>query len=165
MLVVSDSSPLNVLIRLRLESVLPVLFDRVVIPPAVAEEMSHPNAPTTVREWLAAHPAWLKVEQPSAVDRTLRLDDGEREAISLAIELRADFLLVDDLKARKVAHRAGLAITGTLGILEKASERGLLKLRPALDQLRQTDFTIDPKLIDRALARDARRHHRDAKQT
>ncbi len=57
MLVVSDASPLNVLIRIGLVDVLERLFGRVVIPPVVAREMSHPQTPAVVRDWLANRPS------------------------------------------------------------------------------------------------------------
>ena len=157
MLVVSDASPLNVLIRIELVSILETLFGRVVIPPAVAREMSHPNAPVAVREWLARRPSWIEIREPSATDLSLALDPGECEAICLAMQLGADLLLVDDLKARRVARRLGLAITGTIGILESAAERRLIDLPTALDRLRRTDFSISEDLLRAALRRDAYR--------
>jgi predicted nucleic acid-binding protein len=157
MLVVSDASPLNVLIRIGLIDLLQTLYGRVVIPPAVAREMSHASTPSLVREWLTARPPWLTVHSPSAVDSTIPLHHGEREAICLAMELGADLLLVDDLKARRISKRLGLSITGTLGILESAAERDLINLKTALDRIRQTDFSISDDLLETTLRRDAAR--------
>jgi len=165
MLVVADASPLNVLIRIELIDVLEKLFGRVVIPPAVVKEMSHPNTPRVVREWLAIRPSWLDIRAPSALDTSLGLDPGECEAICLARELRADLLLVDDLRARRAAQRLGLNITGTIGVLELAAGRGLLDLQTALDRIRQTDFSVSDELLDAAIRRAARpgeRRHNDA---
>ena len=156
-LVVSDASPINVLIRIGLVDVLEPLFGRVVIPPAVAREMSHPNTPTVVREWLAKHPPWIEVREPLVLDTGLALDPGECEAICLARQLKAELLLVDDLKARRVARRLGLTITGTIGILESAAEHQLLELADALGRLRQTDFAVSEDLLKAALRRDAER--------
>jgi len=110
-----------------------------------------------VRQWLAGRPAWIEIREPSAIDASLALDPGEREAICLAMELKADLLLVDDLKARHTAQRLGLVVTGTIGVLESAAERRLIDIRAALDRLRQTDFFISDELLDAALRRNAER--------
>jgi len=159
MLVVADASPLNVLIRTGQVELLQALFARVVIPPAVAQEMMHPNAPQAVRDWIAARPSWLSIQQPVKVDGSLNVDPGEREAISLALELRAELLLVDDLKARVAARRVGISIMGTLGVLELAATRSLTELSVAIGKLKTTDFSIDPRLLEQALARDAERRN------
>ncbi len=61
MLVVSDASPLNVLVSIELIHVLPALYQAVVIPDAVADEMSHPQAPDAVQNLIASKPSWLNV--------------------------------------------------------------------------------------------------------
>lgn len=158
MIVVSDASPLNALVRIRCADVLPALFGRVLIPPAVAAELSHSGTPELVRTWLAARPDWLEIRGPLQIDVTLDFDDpGEREAISLALELKADLLLVDDKKARRAATQRGLAITGVVGVLELASARNLLILSDALDRLRGTDFIVADEILQDALRRDGAR--------
>jgi len=54
------------------------------------------------------------------------------------------------------ARRLGLTVTGTLGVLDRAAERGLMELAPAIARLRQSNFRVDPSLLDRLLAADAR---------
>ena len=66
MLVVSDASPVNVLIRIGQINVLPILFKAVVVPTAVAEEMSQPATPQVVRDWLDRPPPWFSVRAPSS---------------------------------------------------------------------------------------------------
>jgi predicted nucleic acid-binding protein len=73
---------------------LPVLFQRVVAPPAVVAELIHTDAPHKVRQWAGSPPSWLEIESPTAVDRSLPLGAGEIEAISLAQELVADAVLI-----------------------------------------------------------------------
>lgn len=157
MIVVSNTSPLNYLILLRKDSVLPALFGSVVAPPAVMAELSHLQAPAVVREWIAHLPSWLKILAPREVDATLDLDLGEREAIALAQELRADRILLDEAKARRVAKECGLKVAGTLAILYESAERGLLDFKQTIAELRGTSFYLDDRLIEAALERLARR--------
>ena len=76
------------------------------------------------------------------------LDPGEAEAIALALQKRADWLLLDERDARRVAKSLGLKVTGVLGILLRARLDGQLpSLREAMDQLRDlADFRISPAL-------------------
>ena len=74
-LIVSDNSPLNLLVRLGLADLLPALFQHVVIPPEVAE-MAHPKAPAEVQTFIAAQPTWLTVQQPTIVLPLPHLDRG-----------------------------------------------------------------------------------------
>lgn len=82
------------------------------------------------------------------------MDAGELEAICLAREIKAAALLVDDRAGRKAAIRCGLAVIGTIGILEEAAARGLLDLPQVMERLRQTNARLDPELIRGALKRD-----------
>lgn len=120
--------------------------------------MSHPSTPDVVRNWITEHHVWLTIQAPSSIDPTLQIDDvGEAEAISLALELKADLLLADDRKARRIARERGLAITGVVGVLELASARNLLNLQDAFDLMRQTDFRVAERILQESLARDASR--------
>ena len=76
-------------------------------------------------------------------------------SISLACEIKADGILIDDAHARRVALQAGFSVIGTVGILEFAANLGLLNLNEALQKLRLTNARIDPKLIADALQREA----------
>ncbi len=118
MLVVSDASPINILIRIGQIEVLPVLFKSVVIPTSVAQEMSRPATPQVVRDWVAHPPAWFTVRMPhSPVSPTELRHRGERDAISLAQEIHADAILLDEEKPRAEARSLGFAVIGTIGIL------------------------------------------------
>src|SRR5256886_3171351 len=119
MIVIADSTPLNYLILIYQADLLPQLFDRVLIPPAVFEELQHQETPDLVRRWIAGPPSWLQVQALRwGPDPTLgHLDPGEREAIGLAEELQADQLLLDDADARREAARRNLPFIGTLGAL------------------------------------------------
>ena len=64
MLVVADTSPLNYLVWIQQETLLPILYDRVVIPPAVYEELQRPETLHVVRQWVAHPPGWLTIQPP-----------------------------------------------------------------------------------------------------
>lgn len=148
MLVVSDATPLNVLIRVGQHQILHLLFGRVVVPPAVIAELSNPRTPEPVRLWVEARPAWIQEVTPKTEGPTeARLGAGEREAIALALELRADYLLVDDWAARQRARGIGIPITGTLGVLKMASEEGLLDIRAVVEDLARIHFRMDPDTL------------------
>lgn len=127
-LAVSDASPLIALNLIDELKLLQGLFSEVLIPPAVAREV----APGVTL------PAWVKtraLQQPMSGE-ILRasLGAGESEAISLAQELRAEWLLLDERAARRLAQGLGLPVAGTLGLLNRAKEKGLLKaVRPHVE--------------------------------
>ena len=156
-LVVSDSGPIRYLVLCGAIQVIPQLYGELVIPGAVAEELTQPETPDAVRVWVQTLPQWASVRKARTTDPATQLGQGEREAIALARELNAAQLLVDDRVARRVATERGLSITGTLGILELAAERRLLELPNALQRLLQTNFRIDAELIRHALERNVPR--------
>jgi predicted nucleic acid-binding protein len=121
MLVVSDTLPINYLILMQQETLLPILYERVIIPPAVHEELQRSPDPGASPAVDCPSPVWLSVQrpqQPLSVRQFPRLDDGELEAIPLAQALGASFLLMDDFEGREEAERRVLTVTGTLGVLE-----------------------------------------------
>jgi len=158
MIVVSDATPLNALIRIGEVDVLHKLFGSVLVPRAVFGELSRAETPNVVREWVLSQPAWFEVRSVSLPDASLPIKGrGEREAIQLAVETKADLLLVDDKKARSVAQRLGLRITGTIGVLELAATLGHTNLKLAFERLRETDFEVSEGLLQDALEREAKR--------
>ena len=141
--VVSDSSPLIALERIAHLHLLPALFEKVVIPSAVRLEV-YGNRPL---------PEWT---EEIAIKQTLtprmiaaRLGLGESEAIALALELDAEELLLDDLAARRLATSLGVPMIGTLGLLLRAKQHGLIpQVKPVLEALRQGGFHISERMFD-----------------
>jgi predicted nucleic acid-binding protein len=154
MLVVSDASPINILIRTGDVKVLGDVFGRVLIPPAVRSELTSPGTPTEVREFIERSATWLVVQTPSKPDTGPKKGKGEREALALAVELKADLVLADDPDARKVALRLGLRVAGTIGTLEMAAGLGLLELGPSIALARGAGLIIAETLVEQALERD-----------
>ena len=159
-LVISDTSPLRYLILIGQADLLPTLYAEVLIPEAVATELSQPASPEPVRRWMVHRPGWLQVVPLTAQSPQVamaELDRGEHDAILLALHLKADLVLMDDREGVEEARRLGLVVTGTLGVLDRAAERGLIDLASVIASLRQTNFRVDPALLDRLLAADRRR--------
>ena len=155
MIVVADTSPLNYLIRLGHPDVLRDLYGRVLVPRAVLIEMRHPEAPSAVRAWASSPPAWLEAMQVRHLDVSLaaELGDGEREAISLALEVQADVLLIDERAGRREAQARHIEVAGTLAVLLQASLRGYFDLPQAMKQLRQFGFRASRTVEELMIAR------------
>jgi predicted nucleic acid-binding protein len=158
-LVVADTSPIHYLVQICAIDVLARLFDQVIIPRAVLQELLSHSTPSEVRQWAANLPMWASVQSAGNI-QPLSLGGGETEAIALAKELRAFAILLDDNEARRIAHQQGLAVTGTIGILEHAAALNLLDLPDAIGKLKRTTFYASEALLQKALERDAERRHR-----
>ena len=153
MLAVTDTSPLHYLILIGRVELLPRLYEYIVLPHAVVSELLHPSTPSEVRAWIRALPSWCEVRQlHQDIPRELfRLGAGEREAIVLVEQLRADILLVDDDAGRKAARQRALPLTGTLGLLATAGERDWVDFPAAVAQLQATTFRMPPPAVVQAM--------------
>jgi predicted nucleic acid-binding protein len=147
MVVVADTSPINYLVLIGQIEILPGLYNRVVIPPAVLRELKHPAAPEPVRDWSAHPPDWLEVLTPKNVVSIARLDLGEAEAIALATEINAEVLLIDEQAGRQEAARRGLKVAGTLSVLDEADQAGFVNFDAAVARLRETSFRISQAVL------------------
>lgn len=156
MIVIADTSPINYLIVIDEIDILPTLFNEVIIPQAVFEELSHEKAPTIVNDFIANKPDWLKVEAAEfSADPTLaRLGKGERQAIILAESLNADYLVIDERAGFAEAMRRNLRAIGTLFILELAAKDNLLELRASVEKLLKTSFRVSPNIVKAILDRN-----------
>jgi predicted nucleic acid-binding protein len=115
--VVADTGPLNYLVQIDAIRVLPKLFDRIIVPTSVHEELGHQRAPAAVREWAERIPTWLAVSADDGRDWNdplwHALDEGERAVIALAERIGAELILMDDRAAVAFARGRGFAVTGT----------------------------------------------------
>jgi predicted nucleic acid-binding protein len=165
MIVVSDTSPLNYLVLIGADHVLPRLFGKVLAPPMVLSELQRAKAPQQVQSWANNPPQWLEIRSPKTIPKFPALDPGEAAAIALAQELKADAVLIDERDGTKVAKRLGLNATSTLAILGLAAEQRLLSLPIVIAELRRTTFRGPAKLIEEMLRIDEARRSRDTSQT
>lgn len=141
-LIVSDASPLHYLALIQEAHILPLLFGRVIIPQKVFDELQQPNTPGAVKAFAASLPSWLEIQNiTTPIDASLsHLDRGEQEAITLAIEIQAETLLIDETKGRRAAKSHGLKTIGTLAILLDGATAGHCDLEKSFEKLRQTNF-------------------------
>ena len=139
----TNSTCLIGLERIERLDILPQVFDTVFAPPAVAKEVQ-------------ASLNWLRVQTiaNSSVVMVLRtqMDEGEAEAIALAIELSDVLLILDDKKARRVAQKMGMKVIGTVGMLLRAKRQGIVaEVKPLLIKLTEVNFRISQGIIQEAL--------------
>jgi uncharacterized protein len=139
MKVVSNSGPLINLAKVSQFVLLQDLFQRITIPPAVFEEVvirggGQPGAgETNTAQWITR--GMLRRSDIADI-LAAELDRGEAEAIALALQEKADWLLIDERVGRRFAQRVGLKVKGTLGILLEGMRRGYIEdLQPLLDIL------------------------------
>lgn len=148
MLVIADATPLIALSDVGRLSLLQTLYHEVLIPPSVEREAFQLRG--------RQRDPWLRVESPiqpvpSSVS-SADLGPGETEALALALERHADLLLIDDRKGRGVAKALGLPIAGTVAILLRSKEAGLIpSVRPLLDQLISNGLRVSSGLYAAAL--------------
>ena len=151
MIVVADSGPLHYLIQLEQADLLRRFYGQVLVPEAVAGELSTVGAPGVVREWITRPPSWVEVRRVASdvVEAiTDDLDLGERSAIALAETLHADLLLIDEAAGRAEAKRRHLRVTGTLGVLRSGAEQGLVNVPDLLERLKATSYYLDETLLN-----------------
>jgi predicted nucleic acid-binding protein len=145
-LVITDTSCLIVLSKVGLLDILRQLYRQVVISTTIAEEYGEEI------------PEWIHVQ--TVINQTYQglleaiLDPGESSAIALALEIEPDnvLLVIDELKGRKEAKRLGLRITGTLGVLYAAKQKGIIPfIKPYIIQLQTNGFRVSQTIIEELL--------------
>jgi uncharacterized protein len=156
-LVVADTTPLSCLLRIGRTDLLAALFPEVRIPSAVADELDRGAA--ILGDWRSALLPHVQIEvvEASPLLNLLaeELDAGEAAALALAVSVRADLVLVDEVRGRAVARRLGLAVLGTIGIVAMAKTRGLIPAaRPLIAQVRaRGGLWLTDKLVAEVLDR------------
>ena len=153
--VVSNTTPLISLLKLSKITLLREIYTKITIPYAVYQEIEAGINKDYYHDF--ANLSWIeiqKIKDPNALKYFLELDAGEAEAIVLATELKADILLMDEKLGRLFARNTGIKTTGTLGVLVKAKELGIIKkLKPLLIELTAKNVWISDKLQYEILTR------------
>ena len=151
MTVVGDTSVLRYLVTLGQVDILPRRFGQLLIPPEVADECRHSGSPEARRTFIRNSPGWLSIDPLSAVavPGLERLDPGEAAAIRLALARNATLLLIDERLGRRVATNARLRVSGTLGVIADAAQRGWLDFEMTVqDLIEKTNFRVSLEVIE-----------------
>ncbi|ASC71208.1 hypothetical protein XM38_021600 [Halomicronema hongdechloris C2206] len=140
---VTNSTCLIGLERIQQLDMLPQVFTPITISPAVQSEVGI-SAP------------WLTIQAPQnrGIVRSLQtqIDEGEAATIALAMELGDVFVILDDLSARRIAQQLQLKVIGTVGMLLRAKQQGIIsEVKPILDALTTANFRISEAIVRRAI--------------
>ena len=153
--VVSNTTPIISLLKVNKLEVLKELYSEVFIPNEVYLEIEAGKnkeyyVDLTKIEWIKI----VKIQNEKALLFFLDLDKGEAEAIVLANEIDADLIILDETLGRFHAKHIGLKVTGTIGILLKAKENGIIEfIKPILNELIEKEIWLSEKLIKQALVK------------
>ena len=153
MIVISDTSPITNLSAIGQLDLLRQLFGKVVVGPAVLHELKrdggHPGSEIEELDWVEVHSA---SNQELVHQLEGEIDPGEAETIAIAVELSADWILIDEKTGRAVAEQQGLSVIGLVGILIRAKAVGLIPaVKPIMDQLIDNGFFVSRKLLKQVL--------------
>jgi predicted nucleic acid-binding protein len=142
--IISDTSCLIVFAKINELDLLRRLFTEIVTNDEVADEFGQ-----VLPDWIIVQSVKNKYYQE---ELKLKVDSGEASAIALAVENHDSLLIVDDFKARKLAASLGIDIIGSIGILVKAKNEGVIvSVKPFFERIRNTDFRISDDLESAAL--------------
>jgi uncharacterized protein len=153
--VICNATPLINFAAINRLDILKNAFVQLVIPQAVYDETTVIGFPGTKFVLQAIASNWLQVRSISIIapNIPIELDDGEREAIALALETSEQRILLDEREARKVAEGLGLQVIGTLGILLLAKNREIIpQVQPLLDDMiHSAQYWVNRTLYEQVL--------------
>ncbi len=153
-IVIVNTTPLIGLALIGQLDLLKQLYGEVVIPVEVQKEVlaGGPESPGFTELQNAPWIRMTSLQDSRRADLLSDLDRGEAEVITLAQELNADLVIIDERLGRRHTRRLGLKLTGTLGVLLKAKNRGLIKaVKPLIEQLQQGGIRLDAFLVAEVL--------------
>lgn len=137
-IVIADTSCFILLEKIGELDLLRSLFSKIITTNTIAAEFGSPL------------PIWIEIRTPKniAFQNSLDIDAGEASAITLALESEHSLLILDDNKGRRMAQRLNLLFTGTLGIILKAKNTGIISsIKPIIEKIQETNFRFSPKVM------------------
>lgn len=148
--VIVNTSPIFYLHRLNCLDILRKLYDRIIIPQAVADELEAGKRAGEGVPELEDY-GWITVKEvsiPAFINIITDLGQGEAEVLALACEEKEPLVILDDSLARRIANLRGLKLTGTAGILLKAKTKNhITEVKPLLNKLKDSGFYLTDNLI------------------
>lgn len=157
MKVVSDTGPLIGLAKANLLSILQAMGLEVIVPPMVHRELLS-KIGNESQQIEAALNDFIQTVDPKPMDKTLEtvllhLDEGEKQAVSLAYSTKQDILLlIDDKVGRRAAKKLNIPVTGLVGLLIMAKEKGLIaNIEQVLNKIRNNGYWLSDEIIDFAI--------------
>lgn len=143
-IVISDTSSLILFDKIEAFELLRQVYNSIITTPEIAAEFG-----AELPEWIDVIETKDKKYQEVIESQ---VDKGEASAITLAKEIDNAVLLLDDLKARKLAQKLNIRYTGVLGVFHKAKQLGLIsEIKPLIEKLQQTNFRIAENIIQELL--------------
>ena len=154
--VISNSTPLIALEKIDKLNLLQQVYKEIIIPYAVYEEVVLESKQNVINDFIKES-GFIKIMNIENVEAkkifVTSLHKGEVEVMILAKEIKAEVYIIDDLLARKYAKYHSLNITGTIGVILKAKELGIIsEIKPIIDELMKAGIYIDIKLYNKILA-------------
>ena len=154
-MIICNATPLIAFARIQRLDILRETVGELVIPEGVAHEL-HGYRGGHYGEIILSNEPWItvrKVQAPAQIQLLLPvLDQGEAEVITLALEQNADLVLIDELTGRKVAQSLRLQVVGSVGILIRAKQIGLIPaVRPILEEMIQRSIRYSQRFVDSIL--------------
>ena len=151
--IISNTTPILSLLKIGKLNLLEKLYGKIIVPVAVFNEIEkgiHKPYYQDLKliEWIEIQ----KIKNPDSKDYFIDLDEGEAEVLILSKEQNADLVIMDEIMGRRYAKQLGFNLTGTIGILLKAKEKGFIKsIKELLTGLKEKGTWLNPKLISKAL--------------
>ena len=143
--VISNTSPIFYLHRLRLLDLLQKLYQEIIVPKAVVAELEAGRRQGEDVPELDNY-EWIKIRairSPQILGLSTDFGLGETEVLALALEESDSLVIIDEKLARKIARLRGLRVTGTAGVLLKAKQEGhILAVKPFIDRLQEIHFHL-----------------------
>jgi hypothetical protein len=155
MMIISNATPLIAFAKIGQLSLLQKMVNNLVIPEAVANEISaYPQGQPGFID--LQQETWIGVQSITSEQQVSlllpKLDRGEAEVIALALERQAHLVLIDELTARKVAESLNLNVSGSVGILIRAKQIGeIVVVKPLLNAMTQEGIYFSQRFIDAVL--------------
>lgn len=151
--IISNTTPILSLLKIDKLGLLKELYGKVIVPLAVYQEIEKGKEKPYYKDLTSLD--WIEIrniKNSNSREYLIDLDDGEAEVLILAKETNADLVILDEIMGRRYAKQLEINLTGTIGILLKAKEKGLIvSIKNLMTELEDKGTWLNPKLISKVL--------------